>query len=297
MALAGAVLPPCEGLFGSQQGPPFRAECLSLLPGILCPDPGTGDAAAGGGWLSPGATPHCLPPPPPPLLHPTCETGNHKHPSQLCERTYIFSTHSIQHSKKSYRFLKKKQTPSFQNNHRSLRFTPHPTALTLDLLAQTRQPAASDPAPRCPCPARVRGWPQLSGSTSCHGTSSFCRAWGPRMLLPEGPALAPVPSRAVFQGKHTPRKTESGAGSGCQPGQSSRSLAGAGHGPRVVPGRRGDPSLMPGGPQADRCDGISAAFCRRWGTRRRRGRQRHSGRDGGASRALAAAHGGEVDQL
>lgn len=274
--------------------PPLGVKRLSLSPGILCPDPGTRAAAAGGGWLSPGAAPHRLRPPPPPLLHPTCETGNHKHPSQLCERTYIFSTHSIQHSKKAVVSLKK-QTPNFQNNHQSFQFAPHPTALMLDLLARTRQPAASDPALRCPCPARVRGWPRLSGSSSCHGTRCFCRAWGPRTLLPErGQQFAPVPSRAVFWGTHTPRKTESRAGSGCQPGGSSRSLAGAGHSPRVVPGRRGDPSLMPGGPQADCCDGISAAFCRRWGTRPRRGRAaaQWQGRGGQQGPCCCARRGG-----
>lgn len=44
-----------------------------------------------------GLVTHCLlpSPPSPPLLHPTWETGNHTHPSQLCEKAYIFSTHSV----------------------------------------------------------------------------------------------------------------------------------------------------------------------------------------------------------
>lgn len=61
---------------------------------------------------------------PPPHLHLTHKTGNHTHPSQLCERTYIFSTHSIQYSKKSYRFLKKqKQNKNQKKNNETSKIT------------------------------------------------------------------------------------------------------------------------------------------------------------------------------
>lgn len=144
-SLAGAVPPHFRGLRGSlgpipSREPPSGPERLSLSAGILYPDPGTGDAAAGSSWrrmaqprgtpapsctaLKPGRglAPHRLPPPPPPPLHPTHKTGNHKHPSQLCERTYIFSTHSIQYSKKSYRFLKKKKKQQ-KTNHQTFKVT------------------------------------------------------------------------------------------------------------------------------------------------------------------------------
>lgn len=65
-----------------------------------------------------------------------------------------------------------------------------------------------------------------------------------------------------------------------------RSPAGAGCSPGDAPGRRGGPNADAGGdPRLGRCDGSSAAFCRRWGTMPRRGT---AGGDWGAGRALAA---------
>lgn len=69
------------------------------------------------------------------------------------ERIYSARTqYSI--AKKAIGSLKKNQTkqptqqpPNFRNNHQSFQIAPHPTALTLVLLAPTWQPAASDPSP------------------------------------------------------------------------------------------------------------------------------------------------------
>lgn len=120
----------------------------------------------------------CLPPsPPPPLLHPTRETCNNTRPSQLSEKTDIFSTYSVQYSNKSYHhFLKKptnhqlqKQPPKFPNPS-------HPTALILSLLGPTRHQWQVTPVPRHPCLARHRGWPRLPGSISCLSTQLLL--WG-----------------------------------------------------------------------------------------------------------------------
>lgn len=116
---------------------------------------------------------HCLPPSPPPLhlLHPTGETGNHTHPSQLCEKMYIFSTHSVQYSNKSYHhFLKKTTEHQLQNRTPKLPNPPHPAALILGLLGPTSHQWQVTPTPCYPCLARHRGWPQISGSISCLST-------------------------------------------------------------------------------------------------------------------------------
>lgn len=259
-------------------------------------------AAKGGGWLSPAPSSTAQKPgrglalrrlPPPPPLHPTHKTGNHKHPSQLCERTYIFSTHSIQYSKKSYRFLKKKNNKplNFQNNHQSFQIAPHPTALTLVLLARTRQPAASDPNPTPSLPGKgQRVAPALRQHLMPQHPAPPAEPGVLRMLPPEKDLASrllrcyPV---QLFGGHAHRRKSKNRAGSGCQPGASSRSLAGAGRSPRDVPGRRGDPIA-----DAGAGGGVSTLGSLRrrlrcflpevGGRGRGGGEERHGGGDGGA---------------
>lgn len=108
---------------------------------------------------------------------PYMETGNHTHPSQLCEKTYIFSTHSVQYSNKSYHNFLRKPTNHKPSNHQNFPNPPHSRALILSLLGPTRHQQQVTPAPRHPCPTRHRGWSQISGSISCPSTRLLL--WAP----------------------------------------------------------------------------------------------------------------------
>lgn len=107
-------------------------------------------------------------------------------------------------------------------------------------------------------------------------------------MLPPGRDLASGLLRCyrvqLFGGDTHQRKQKAGWALTASPGGAAAASPGLDAARGMRRGGEGVPSLMPGqggNPRSDRCDGGSAAFCRRWGTRLRRGRERHSGGDGG----------------